>query len=55
MGDLDKFYRAMDKAILSYHKTKMNEINKIIKELWRNTYKGHGKFALPRSSWTIAT
>ena len=41
-NDLDKYYRAMDRAIMSYHKAKMDEINKIIRELWRNTYKGHG-------------
>ena len=29
---------------MSYHSTKMTDINKIIRELWRNTYKGNGKF-----------
>ena len=48
MSDLDKYHRALDKAIMSYHKTKMDEINKIIRELWRNTYKGHGKNYGPR-------
>ena len=27
---------------MNYHNLKMEEINKIIRELWRNTYKGHG-------------
>ena len=28
---------------MSYHKTKMAEINKIIRELWKNTYRGNGR------------
>lgn len=40
-GDLEKYYKALDKAIMNYHNLKMEEINKIIRELWRNTYKGH--------------
>ena len=28
---------------MRYHSLKMEEINKIIKELWNNTYRGHGK------------
>ena len=31
---------------MSYHKMKMDEINKIIQELWRNTYKGNGKLTV---------
>ena len=38
--DLEKYYKALDRAIMSYHSTKMSELNKIIKELWRSTYKG---------------
>lgn len=40
-GDLQKYYKAMDRAIMNYHAQKMAEINKIIFELWRNTYRGH--------------
>lgn len=40
-SDLEKYYKALDKAIMSYHNMKMDEINKIIRELWRNTYKGN--------------
>lgn len=40
-GDLDKYYKALDKTILTYHRQKMDEINKIIQELWRNTYRGN--------------
>ncbi|WAQ99404.1 RAD50-like protein, partial [Mya arenaria] len=39
--DLEKYYKALDKAIMNYHNVKMEEINKIIRELWRNTYKGN--------------
>ncbi|GFO47553.1 DNA repair protein rad50 [Plakobranchus ocellatus] len=40
-GDLHKYYGAMDKAIMMYHKSKMQEINIIIRELWKNTYMGN--------------
>ncbi|XP_061165388.1 DNA repair protein RAD50-like [Saccostrea echinata] len=40
-SDLEKYYKALDKAIMSYHNMKMDEINKIIRELWRNTYRGN--------------
>ena len=30
------------RAIMKYHTMKMDEINKIIRDLWRNTYKGNG-------------
>ncbi|KAJ8028558.1 DNA repair protein RAD50 [Holothuria leucospilota] len=39
--DLDKYSKALDTAIMKYHKLKMEEINKIIKEYWRMTYKGN--------------
>ena len=38
--DLEKYYKALDRAIMRYHSLKMEEINKIIKELWIKTYKG---------------
>ncbi|KAL7541621.1 hypothetical protein ACHAXR_011068 [Thalassiosira sp. AJA248-18] len=38
--DLDKYYDALDKALLRYHGMKINDINKIIRELWALTYKG---------------
>jgi DNA repair protein RAD50 len=40
-ADLDKYYKALDKALMKFHSMKMAEINKIIKELWQNTYKGN--------------
>ena len=39
--DLDKYYRALDFAIMKYHKEKMKVVNTIIREMWRSTYKGN--------------
>ncbi|XP_028394772.1 DNA repair protein RAD50-like [Dendronephthya gigantea] len=39
--DLDKYYKALDRAIMKFHSIKMAEINKIVKEYWINTYKGN--------------
>lgn len=38
--DLDKYHKALEKALLMYHTGKMSDINKIIKELWQKTYRG---------------
>lgn len=38
--DLKKYYTAVDKALLLFHGIKIQEINKIIRELWLMTYKG---------------
>ncbi|XP_011084217.1 DNA repair protein RAD50 [Sesamum indicum] len=38
--DLDKYYKALDKALMRFHTLKMEEINKIIRELWQQTYRG---------------
>lgn len=38
--DLDKYYSALDRALMRFHSMKMEEINKIIKELWQQTYRG---------------
>lgn len=40
ISDLDKYGKALDQAIMKYHSIKMDEINRIIDELWRNTYQG---------------
>mmetsp|Transcript_23377 Transcript_23377/g.29474 ORF Transcript_23377/g.29474 Transcript_23377/m.29474 type:complete len:209 (+) Transcript_23377:2-628(+) len=40
VSDLDLYYSALDKALLRYHGIKIQEINKIIKELWTLTYRG---------------
>ncbi|XP_057766216.1 DNA repair protein RAD50 isoform X2 [Salvia miltiorrhiza] len=38
--DLDRYYKALDKALMRFHSMKMEEINKIIRELWQQTYRG---------------
>lgn len=38
--DLGRYGGALDKAIMKYHGLKMEEINSIIEELWRKTYRG---------------
>ncbi|XP_050167908.1 DNA repair protein RAD50 [Myiozetetes cayanensis] len=38
--DLDLYYKALDKAIMTFHSMKMEEINKIIRDLWRKIYRG---------------
>ena len=39
--DIEKYYKALDKAIMNYHNMKMSEINKTIKQLWRQVYRGN--------------
>ncbi|KAM8764947.1 DNA repair protein RAD50 isoform 2-T2 [Rhynchonycteris naso] len=38
--DLDIYYKTLDQAIMRFHSMKMEEINKIIRDLWRSTYRG---------------
>lgn len=38
--DLLRYGGALDKAVMKYHSLKMEEINRIIEELWRKTYQG---------------
>jgi DNA repair protein RAD50 len=38
--DLKKYGNALDKAILKFHHVKIDDINKIVRELWLLTYKG---------------
>ncbi|KAG8439205.1 hypothetical protein GDO86_005431 [Hymenochirus boettgeri] len=38
--DLDIYYKTLDHAIMRFHSMKMEEINKIIRDLWRSTYRG---------------
>ena len=35
-----RYYKALEKALLVFHTSKMADINKIIKELWQKTYRG---------------
>ena len=37
--DLNKYHAALDKALMSFHASKMAEINKVVKELWQKTYR----------------
>ncbi|KAJ2525010.1 DNA repair protein rad50 [Coemansia sp. RSA 2049] len=39
--DLETYGKALDAAIMRYHSLKMQDINKIIRELWINTYQGN--------------
>lgn len=38
--DIDTYSHALDSAIMRYHKLKMEDINRIIDELWKRTYSG---------------
>ncbi|KAJ8604465.1 hypothetical protein CTAYLR_000939 [Chrysophaeum taylorii] len=38
--DLDLYWGALDKALVSYHRLKITEINKHVAELWQATYQG---------------
>lgn len=40
MDDLTKYSSALDMAVMKYHSMKMEEINRIIDELWKATYRG---------------
>jgi len=39
-SDLNSYYKATEWAMLRFHKEKMKEINAIIRELWRQIYRG---------------
>lgn len=39
-NDLQTYSQALDNAIMKYHSMKMDEINRILRELWNQTYKG---------------
>lgn len=38
--DIDTYSKALDSAIMKYHGLKMQDINRIIDELWKRTYSG---------------
>mmetsp|Transcript_1060 Transcript_1060/g.3363 ORF Transcript_1060/g.3363 Transcript_1060/m.3363 type:complete len:635 (+) Transcript_1060:589-2493(+) len=40
IGDLERYYKALDRSLIRFHQTKMEEINRSTKELWNRTYKG---------------
>lgn len=39
-SDIERYHKALERALLSFHATKMSDINKTIKELWQKTYRG---------------
>uniref|UniRef100_A0A7S3Y9Z4 DNA repair protein RAD50 n=1 Tax=Heterosigma akashiwo TaxID=2829 RepID=A0A7S3Y9Z4_HETAK len=39
--DLEKYWTALDKALMQFHRMKIEDINKIIRELWQITYQGN--------------
>ena len=39
--DLQRYKGALDKSLLDFHQQKMEDINRIIRELWSNTYRGN--------------
>ena len=41
IDDLAKYYTALTVAIANFHTERMTVINKIIRELWKSTYKGN--------------
>jgi DNA repair protein RAD50 len=40
LSDLDKYYKALDKALMHFHSERMREINRTLKEYWHATYQG---------------
>ncbi|KAI8333986.1 hypothetical protein BC941DRAFT_462457 [Chlamydoabsidia padenii] len=40
VNDLENYTKALQQAIMRYHSLKMEDLNKIIKELWMSTYRG---------------
>ena len=40
VADLDRYFKALNSALMKFHETKMADINKSITELWNKTYKG---------------
>ena len=40
--DLERFYKVLDQTMMTYHTQKMNQLNRIIRDLWRTTYRGSG-------------
>lgn len=39
-SDLERYHRALDQALMAFHTLKMGAINRTIKELWQQTYRG---------------
>jgi DNA repair protein RAD50 len=41
LSDMDKYAKTLESAIMKFHSLKMEEINRTIRELWINTYRGN--------------
>jgi len=41
ISDLEKFYKALSYSITRFHQERMEVINRLVKELWRQTYRGN--------------
>ncbi len=39
-SDLETYHKALERTLLLFHKSKMDDINRTIKELWQKTYRG---------------
>lgn len=40
IADLERYAKALDQAIMRYHGHKMDEINRLLRDLWTATYRG---------------
>lgn len=40
VSDLSMYSQAVEKALLTFHTSRMADINSIVKELWQRTYQG---------------
>jgi len=38
--DLQIYYLALNQSVINFHKERMEEVNRIIRELWVSIYKG---------------
>ncbi|KAL3233887.1 DNA repair protein RAD50 [Nakaseomyces bracarensis] len=53
--DIDTYSKALDSAIMKYHSLKMEDINRIIDELWKRTYTGTDIDTIKISSDEVGT
>lgn len=40
LADLDRYQRALERALLDFHSAKMAEVNRSVRELWQKVYRG---------------
>lgn len=41
IADANVYHKVLDTAIMRFHREKMTTLNNIVRELWRQTYKGN--------------